>query len=211
MLAGIYLKIAGAVALVLVVLAIFGVGHHIGDSSGFTRGYGEGDTAGQKSANAVAKAKFDQQKIDAQAQLDGRIEENRLLKKSFDHADQQRKEEHEQQTKSLDALYARNRLLAGDLGRLRDPFAQPGPIARCSGDGTGSPGSSGSGVDPGVPAEAPGLLSERLTRFLFDQFRDADGDAQTAAECRAFVLEHHPASVAIDGDVRRDAPGSDSK
>ena len=85
--------------------------------------------------------------------------------------------------KTVDALSARVRALAGLAGRLRDPHADAG----CGGRSDGAHGSpaTGPGNSPGDGADAPGLLSAELAGLLQRLTLEADQINNAYISCRA--------------------------
>jgi hypothetical protein len=82
---------------------------------------------------------------------------------------------------TIAALSGRVRQLAGPAGRLRDPNAQG-----CGGSGSGTQSAAATPAPdrPGDGAEAGGLLSEPLTKFLFEQAASADELNNAYISCR---------------------------
>lgn len=138
------------------------------------RGY---DRARAEDAEAVAI-----QKAQASAMLAEEVAKTRRAEQVLEAAKNSQELKDAEHEKTVADLAERLRRVAGPSGRLRDPYA-----VGCGdgGSNTAPAASSASGVGSANGTQTGGLLSEQLTKFLFEQAASADTINDAYASCRA--------------------------
>lgn len=136
---------------------------------------------GEARATAAYNQKIDIQKKEAADVLKKETAKVAAAEKALQHFKNIQEVKDAGNKKITDNFAARLRDLAGPAGRLRDPNAGHG-------GGSGAPNSAsptGPGNSPDNGAEAPGLLSAELTKFLQQKMSEADEINLAYTSCRA--------------------------
>lgn len=136
---------------------------------------------GEARATATYNEKIEIQKKEAADVLKKETAKVAAAEKALQHFKNIQEVKDAGNKKITDNLSARLRDIAGPTGRLRDPNAGRGGDS--SGANCGAPAGTGNRPDNG--AEAPGLLSAELTRFLQQKLIEADEINLAYISCRA--------------------------